>query len=153
MDIKYYSEGGYPIFHGTEHSAGIDLPYYDPIREIVVINPFQRVKLPTGIHMEIPEGYYGEIDSRSSTSKLLLLPLCRTIDSDYRGNIHVVVVNLGEKPVVISRGQYLFQMIIKPYLKISPNKVESQEDLSKTLRGVNGFGHTTEKRGNENEGI
>jgi dUTP pyrophosphatase len=113
---------------------------------MLIIEPGERVKLPTGIYCEIPKGNYGEIDTRSSTSKLLLLPLCRTIDSDYRGNIHVVLTNVGKDPQVVKRGDYLAQMIVKPYTKVKPNKVGSREELSSTERAENGFGHTTEKR-------
>jgi dUTP pyrophosphatase len=144
--MNYYSESGLEIFYGTEDSAGLDLPYYDSEVSMVIIEPGERAKLPTGIYCEIPEGNYGEIDTRSSTSKLKLIPACRTLDADYRGNIHIVLINVGKDPVVVKRGDYLAQMIVKPYTKVSPNRVSSREELSKTDRGTNGFGHTTDKR-------
>lgn len=144
--MNYYSESGLGIFYGTEDSAGLDLPYYDPEVNMIMVEPGERVKLPTGIYCEIPKGNYGEIDSRSSTSKMKLIPACRTIDSDYRGNIHVVFINVGKDPVVIKRGDYLAQMIIKPYTKVEPNRVGTRDELSDTVRADNGFGHTTDKR-------
>lgn len=137
--MRYKSDSEYEIRYGTEDSAGIDLPFYDPEVEEVTIHPGERVSLKTGIYMEFPEGTYGEIDSRSGTSKLLLLPLCRTIDGDYRGNIRTVVVNVGREPVTVRRGQYLFQIVIKPYVKVTP---VLSEVLSDTVRGDNGFGHS-----------
>lgn len=144
--MKYYSESGLEIFYGTEHSAGLDLPYYDPNVEKVVIEPGQVVKLPTGMKIEIPEGCYGKVDSRSSTSKLKLALMCSTVDCDYRGNIHLVFANVGIEAVVITRGQYLAQIIILPYVKVVPEMIFDASKLSTTDRGSNGFGHTTVKR-------
>jgi dUTP pyrophosphatase len=140
--MKYYSHSGLEIFYGTDDSAGIDLPYYDPEVSMIIVEPGDRVALPTGIHMKIPDGNYGEIDTRSSTSKRLLVPLCRTIDSDYVGNIHVVLANVGTKPQVIKRGDYLAQIIVKPYTKVKPHQVDSKEELGTTPRGESGFGST-----------
>lgn len=143
--MKYYSESGLEIFYGTEHSAGLDLPFYDKNEIRVIINPGQRAKLPTGVHVEIPAGYYGKVDSRSSTSKLGLVLMCSTIDADYRGNIHLVFTNVSNEPVVLDRGVYLAQLIILPYLKVQPVKIDNLSDLSNTERGNKGFGSTTNK--------
>lgn len=139
--MNYTSESEFGISYATENSAGLDLPFYDPEVEEVVAKPGERVSLKTGIAIEFPEGTYGEIDSRSSTSKLLLLPLCRTIDGDYRGNIRTVFVNTGTEDVVIKRGDYLFQIIIKPYESVLPFRV-SPGQLTETVRGDKGFGHS-----------
>jgi len=96
--------------------------------------------LKTGIYVEMPETVLGFLDSRSSTSKLLLDLLCRTIDPDYRGNIRTVVTNVGEAPVTVKRGEYLFQMVILPRIKAVLTPVDSPSDLSETVRGVSGFG-------------
>ena len=144
--MKYYSESGLEIFYGTEHSAGLDLPYYDPNVEKVVIEPGERAKLSTGVYLEIPENHVGIMDNRSSTSKLKLDLLCRIIDCDFRGNIHIVYINNGSEKVVVNRGDYLAQIVIVPYTKMSLEMVDSPDMLSKTNRGSNGFGHTTVKR-------
>lgn len=140
--MNYFSESGLEIFYGTEDSAGLDLPYYDPDVDEIIVQPGERVALPSGIYCEIPQGNYGEIDTRSSTSKRKLVPGCRTIDSDYRGNIHVVLINVGTVPQIIKRGEYLAQMIIKPYNKVKLNKVNLIEELASTDRGSKGFGST-----------
>jgi dUTP pyrophosphatase len=164
LNLPYFSQSGLPLKYGSDGAAGLDLPYYDEKRHKnleqyskfgqwwrsrKLILPFVRYKLPTGIHVEMDEGEYGEIDSRSSTSKKKMLPLCRTIDEDYRGNIHVVFVMLSLKPRIIKMGECRFQMVIKPYHRKSPKPVGSVDALSKTARGENGFGHTDEKNKGE----
>lgn len=163
MEIPYYSqqlgkEGS--ITYGTDGAAGIDLPYYDSNRhydlyhlpkwkrwfaERKLILPFVRYKLPTGIHMAIPEGHYGQIDSRSSTSKKKMFPLCRTIDSDYRGNIHVVFMMLSLLPRFIKVGETRFQIVVQPYVRAKLGRVDHRGDLGKTVRGDQGFGSTDNK--------
>lgn len=145
--LLYHTESGMPISFGTEHSAGLDLPYYDPDAESITLQPGDRALLPTGISCEIPEGYFGLLDSRSSTSKKKLDLLCRIIDADYRGVIHLSVINHNDTPVTIERGDYMFQMVITPYLKVHPAKVMDKSLLSATERGSKGFGSTGNKKG------
>lgn len=141
--MNYYSESGLELKYGTPSSAGLDLPFYDPELEEVTIHPKQRTMLKTGIYCEIPEGYFGLLDNRSSTSKLVIDLLCRTIDSDYRGNIRVVYVNNGENPVVVRRGEKLAQMILIPVFQPNLNKLIDLSELNtNTIRSDNGFGHT-----------
>lgn len=130
------------LFYGTPYAAGIDIPFYDPELEEITIEPGQRVMLKTGIHVEMPSYLFGLIDSRSSTSKLLLDLLCRTIDPDFRGNIRTVVTNLGKEPVTVRRGEYLFQLILLPRVYAKLQSVASVEALTSTERGAQGFGHT-----------
>lgn len=130
------------LFYGTPYAAGIDLPFYDPEVEEVTIQPGQRIMLKTGVYMEMPETVFGFIDSRSSTSKLLLDLLCRTIDPDYRGNIRTVVTNVGSEPVTVKRGEYLFQLLILPRIKGRLQSVDSVDQLTATDRGAEGFGST-----------
>jgi deoxyuridine 5'-triphosphate nucleotidohydrolase len=146
--LWYYTEK-HPIQYGNEYAAGIDLPFYDPeLPETITVKPGQRIMLKTGVHMEIPEGHVGLMDSRSSTSKLVVDLLCRTIDEDFRGNIRTVLVNVGEQPVELTQGNYYFQMVIVAVPKFELVTVEYPEDLSETLRGTQGFGST----GNTNVG-
>lgn len=130
------------LFYGNYYAAGIDLPFYDAEVEEITIQPGQRVMLKTGIYLEMPDTAFGFLDSRSSTSKLLLDLLCRTIDSDFRGNIRTVVTNLGEEPVTVKRGEYLFQLIIFPRIKAILTPVNSVEELTPTERADKGFGST-----------
>jgi deoxyuridine 5'-triphosphate nucleotidohydrolase len=158
--MKYYSQSEFDIKYGSEGAAGLDLPFYDHkkhratarlpkwkrwFKERTLILPFKRYKLPTGIHVEMAPDEYGEIDSRSSTSKKLVLVLCRTIDHDYRGNIHVVFVSLI--PWIIKKGDYKFQMVVKPYNKKVPQRQFLLAHLSDTARGHGGFGSTDDKEG------
>lgn len=159
--MNYFSEK-YDLKYGSDDAAGLDLPYYDAKRHDnlhayskfgqwwrsrKLILPFVRYKLPTGIYVEMEPDEYGEIDSRSSTSKKKMLPLCRTIDADYRGNIHVVFMMFSLLPRFIKMGECRFQMVVKPYNRKYPSRVPSRNHLSDTERGVNGFGHTDNKKG------
>jgi dUTP pyrophosphatase len=130
------------LFYGNPYAAGIDIPFFDPEVEEVVVLPGQRAVLKTGVYLEMPETVFGFLDSRSSTSKLLLDLLCRTIDPDYRGNIRLSFTNVGEDAVTIKRGEYLFQLILLPRIKGNLQSVDSVDQLSETVRGINGFGFT-----------
>lgn len=139
--IRYYSEM-YEIKRGNEFAAGIDLPFYDPNIDWVELHPGDTMLLKTGVYLEIPYGYEGHLDNRSSTSKLSLALLCHTIDCDFRGNIKLAFNNVGKEMVAIPRGAYLAQIIIKPIAMLAPTRVASLIDLSTTTRGDKGFGHT-----------
>lgn len=141
------------LSYGTEHSAGLDLPIWDErlvngewsYNGRYILQPMEHKIFKTGVYMKIPEGCYGELDTRSSTSKKKLDLLCHTIDADYIGNIKVSVINLNTEPVEIKNGDYLFQIIIKPYVKVNPSRVESPDHLGDTERGAGGFGSTDKK--------
>jgi dUTP pyrophosphatase len=130
------------LFYGTPFAAGIDIPFYDPELEEVTIEPGKRTMLKTGMYVEMPSHVFGLLDSRSSTSKLLLDLLCRTIDCDYRGNIRTVVINMGDEPITVRRGEYLFQLILVPRIYADLQPVGTLEELTATERGEQGFGHT-----------
>ena len=149
--MRYFSESDLDIFYGTDGSAGIDLPFYVPEIDQVTINPGESFQLKTGVYLEIPEGNVGILDSRSSTSKLKLDLLAHTIDSDFRGNIRVVVINNGTKPVTVFKGDYLAQIVIVPFYKANLARVNSVEDLSQTERGTGSFGHTGNATHNNKE--
>lgn len=159
MNLPYYSESGLEIFYGTEDSAGLDLPIWDArlvpgyeegkeytreemLEGSYVLQPMEQLTVKTGIYMAIPKGHYGQLDTRSSTSKIRLDLLCRTIDADFRGNIRLALINLNTVPVTIRNGQSVAQIIIKEYKKVKPVKVSSPLDLPETDRGEGGFGST-----------
>lgn len=139
VDLKVKTEEFLPDYK-TEMSAGIDLNCFN--EEDIIIKPKQTVKIPTGLKVEIPEGFFGAIYPRSSTGIKKHLMLSNTvgiIDSDYRGEIKLFVYNYGDSDVVVKKGDRLAQMIIQPYLRVKVTKVDQ---LSQTKRGEGGFGST-----------
>jgi len=128
-----------PCF-ATEGSVGADLAA--AVREAVVIEPGARVLVPTGFAIAVPAGYEGQVRARSGLALRhgLLLPNAPgTIDSDYRGELSVLLLNAGSEPVVIQRGDRIAQLILAPVVRPAWEEVK-QLDL--TQRGDSGFGHT-----------
>ncbi len=126
--------------YGSAEAAGADL--YACLEEPVTIGPGETAWIPTGIAMEVPKGCAGLIYARSSMGvKRGLAPANKVgvIDSDYRGEIRVVLLNHGKEPQTVSHGERVAQMIITPV--VTPAYVEVPE-LSDTDRGTGGFGST-----------
>jgi dUTP pyrophosphatase len=112
------------------------------VTEEEIILPGQRKKIPTGIKIGLPEGYEAQIRPRSGLAinqGITLLNSPGTIDADYRGEIALIVINLGEEPFIVKRGMRLAQMIIQKICRL--DWVETTE-LTNTSRGNGGFGHT-----------
>lgn len=125
----------------TENSAGMDIKAYLP-HGPQSIQPFGRVLIPTGLYIELPEGYEAQIRSRSGLALkkgLMVLNSPGTIDSDYRGQIAVILANMSNVPVTIEDGDRIAQMVINRYEQA---KWEEVDVLSPTARGIGGFGHT-----------
>lgn len=125
----------------TANSAGMDLRAYLPDGELV-IKPMQRILVPTGLFMEIPVGYEGQVRPRSGLaikSGITVLNSPGTIDADYRGEVKVILVNLSDTDFVIKSGDRIAQLVIAKHEQ--PDVVEVQT-LSETERGAGGFGHT-----------
>lgn len=136
--LKLETAGLLPAYE-TAGSAGIDLPA--ALDEAMTVEPGQMVKIPTGIRAQIPQGTFGMIVPRSSTGikrRLMLANTVGIIDSDYRGEILVFLVNMGSEKAVIEPGDRLAQMIIMPYIRA---QIVSG-DLDQTQRGQGGFGST-----------
>jgi dUTP pyrophosphatase len=130
---------GLPAY-ATEHSAGLDLRA--ALVEPLTLKPGERGVVPTGLKMAIPEGYEGCVRPRSGLAMKHGLTLTNspgTIDSDYRGEVKILMVNLGQEPVVLKRGDRIAQLLITPVAHAQVIKVESLDD---TARGGGGFGHT-----------
>lgn len=126
--------------YATQGSAGMDL--YASVQEDVVILPKGIHLVPTGYRIELPEGYEAQIRPRSGLAlknNIGILNSPGTIDSDYRGEIKVILKNFGDEKFIIKRGDRIAQMIIAPYIRISWDEVESIDD---TYRGSGGFGHS-----------
>lgn len=126
----------------TDGAAGADLRANFPDRAPVMLMPGARRLIPTGLHVEIPEGYEIQIRPRSGLAlkQGLALPNSPgTIDSDYRGPLGVIVINLGDEPIRIAHGDRIAQAVVAPVVKA---RFEIAESLSETLRGTGGFGST-----------
>ncbi len=139
VNIINNSNNELPIYK-TNGSSGIDLKAYIDLS--MTLEPLDRVLVPTGLFMSIPEGYEGQIRGRSGlalNNGITLANGVGTIDSDYRGEIKVILINLGTEDFIINSGDRIAQMIFTKYEYIEFNEVEK---LEVTLRGEGGFGHT-----------
>jgi len=124
----------------TAGAAGLDIRAN--IKEPLLLKSLERVLVPTGLFIEIPEGYEAQIRPRSglaSKQGITCLNTPGTIDSDYRGEIKVILINLSAENQVINPGDRIAQMVIN---KIERAKWELVEELNETPRGEGGFGHT-----------
>lgn len=128
-----------PVF-ATAMSAGMDVRAN--IAEPLTLAPMQRVLVPTGLRVELPQGYEMQLRPRSGLALkhgITLLNSPGTIDADYRGEIGVILVNLGTEPFDINPGERICQMVIAKYQRIDWQNVQV---LGSTERGEGGFGHT-----------
>jgi len=126
--------------YATDGSAGLDL--YANNEEAIILGPGERSLVPTGIYIELPEGYEAQVRPRSGLAVrngVTVLNAPGTIDSDYRGEIKVPLINLGREDFTILRGERIAQMVVAKYERIS---WQAAEVLSDTTRGDGGFGHT-----------
>jgi dUTP pyrophosphatase len=126
--------------YATAASAGLDLAA--AIREDVTIAPGARALIPTGFAIALPVGFEAQVRPRSGLALkhgVTVLNTPGTIDADYRGEIGVILVNLGAMPFVVTRGMRVAQMVVAPVTQVSWQAVDS---LSETARGAGGFGST-----------
>ena len=107
-----------------------------------VVSPGQRVAIETGLHLEIPRGYVGLVKDRSSVAAAGVHTLAGVIDSAYRGELLVLVVNLGAADYYIRVGHKIAQLLVVPAYTESIEEVDTPEDLSASERGAGGFGST-----------
>lgn len=124
----------------TEHAAGIDLTA--DIDEQIWLAPRERRAVPTGIAVEIPPGYEGQVRPRSGRALkegLALINSPGTIDADYRGEVKVLLVNLGGQPILIKPGDRIAQLVIAPVIRA---EIVEVDELAPSARGPGGFGHT-----------
>ena len=129
--------------YSTKLSAGMDLRA--SLEEDVILKPLERALIPTGLFIELPEGFEAQIRPRSGLAYkhgLSVLNTPGTIDADYRGEIGVILVNLSNEDFVVKNGERICQMVIAKHETIDWNQVEILED---TDRGAGGFGHTGKK--------
>jgi dUTP pyrophosphatase len=126
----------------TEHAAGLDLLAALPVEAPLTLAPGARALVPTGLAIALPPGYEAQVRPRSGLavkSGLTVLNSPGTIDSDYRGEVQVLLINLGAAPVLLERGMRIAQMVIAPVEQAILTEVPS---LDPTARGSGGFGST-----------
>jgi len=140
MKIKIKSISGDIPKYKTSGSAGMDIRAY--VGSDVVMEPGKRDLIPTGLFIELPKGYEAQIRARSGLAVkngISLVNGVGTIDSDYRGEIKVSLINLGDEVFTIKNGDRIAQMVIAKYKKA---ELISVDELEETDRGDGGFGHT-----------
>ncbi len=144
MKVKIVNQSQYPVpAYATEFSAGMDLKAN--ITEAVELDSLERAMIPTGLFIELPEGYEAQIRPRSGLAAKFGVTVANspgTIDADYRGEIKVILVNLSKEKFVVNPGERIAQMVIAKYEKIEWQEVE---ELGETERGAGGFGSTGRK--------
>jgi dUTP pyrophosphatase len=141
MKVNIVNRSRFPLpQYATVHSAGLDLRA--DLENSQVLKPLERALVPTGLFIELPEGYEAQVRPRSGLAAkhgISIVNTPGTIDPDYRGEIKVILVNLSDVPFTLEPGERIAQMIIARFEHISWNEVET---LSETVRGEGGFGHT-----------
>ncbi len=141
MKVKVINRSKHPLpEYKTKYSAGMDIRAN--IEEPIVLKPLERKLIPTGLFIELPEGYEAQIRPRSGLALnegLGLLNSPGTIDADYRGEIGVIAVNLSNNVIQIEDGERICQMVIQ---KVEQAEWIETEILKDTERGAGGFGHT-----------
>jgi len=127
----------------TAQAAGVDL--HAAIETSLLLEPGERALIPTGIAVALPPGYEGQVRPRSGLAVrhgVSLVNAPGTIDADYRGEIKVILINLGAEPVTFERGDRVAQLVIQ---RLPAVEWEAVDELSATPRGAGGFGHTGER--------
>ncbi len=126
--------------YATELSAGVDLEA--AVDAPVTLQPGERKLIPTGLAIALPEGYEAQVRPRSGLAfknGVTVLNSPGTIDADYRGEVKVILANLGAEPFTVERGMRVAQMVVAQYARVNFNLVEQLDD---TARGAGGFGST-----------
>lgn len=141
MKVKIVNHSRYALpEYQTALSAGMDIRAN--IKDSVTLAPLERAMIPTGLFVELPEGYEMQIRPRSGLAAkhgITVLNAPGTIDADYRGEIKVILVNLSNEPFVIEGGERIAQMVVARHEQV---EWESVEELSDSERGAGGFGST-----------
>ena len=141
MKLKIVNTSDNPLpEYETTGSAGVDLRAQ--LQEPVMLKPLQRALIPTGLYIELPDGYEAQVRPRSGLALkkgVTVLNSPGTIDSDYRGEIKVIMINLSNETTVINTGERIAQLIISKFEKVIFKEVDA---LNETERGEGGFGHT-----------
>ena len=141
MKVKIVNKSSHLLpEYATAMSAGMDLRAH--LEQPVTLKPLQRAMIPTGIFIQLPEGYEAQIRPRSGLAAKHGIGIVNspgTIDADYRGEIRVILVNLSNEDFTINDGERICQMVIAQHARV---EWESVAELDETERGAGGFGHT-----------
>ena len=144
MKVKIVNKSKYPApQYATELSAGMDLKAN--IDQPVILGSMDRAMIPTGLFIELPAGYEAQVRPRSGLAAkhgITVTNAPGTIDADYRGEICVLLVNLGREPFIINPGERIAQMVVARHERVDWVQVES---LAESERGAGGFGSTGTK--------
>ena len=141
------------ILRFKKNEAGVEVPAYESsgaagldlrafIGSEITLPPLGRAKIPTGLFLELPEGCEAQVRPRSGLADkygVTVLNSPGTIDSDFRGEVNVILINLGKEPFTVKNGERIAQMVISPFIRVS---VCEAEFLQQTERGSGGFGST-----------
>lgn len=142
IKVKIINKSHHPLpAYATPCSAGMDVRAFLP-DGAVTLGPLERALIPTGLYMQLPHGYECQIRPRSGLAikhGISLVNTPGTVDSDYRGEIGVIVVNLSNEPFTIADGERVCQMVITRYTRVD---WESTDRIDQTERGDGAFGHT-----------
>ena len=141
MKIEIVNRSNHPLpAYATPQSAGMDIRACLP--EPVVLMPMQRRLIPTGLYIALPPGYEAQVRPRSGLALkhgITVLNTPGTIDADYRGEVGVLLINLGDTPFTVSDGERIAQMVIASH---EQGELVEVEQLDDTERGAGGYGHT-----------
>lgn len=141
MNVKIVNKSNYPLpEYKTPGSSGVDL--YANITDSIVIHPLERVLVPTGIYISLPEGYEAQVRPRSGLAAkegITVINSPGTIDSDYRGEIKVILGKITKGDFIINPGERIAQLVIQKFEQALWEEVIT---LDETERGEGGFGHT-----------
>lgn len=142
VKVKIINRSHHPLpEYSTFEAAGMDVRAYLP-EGPVVLKPMQRALIPTGLYIQLPRGYECQIRSRSGlslNSGLTVVNSPGTVDADYRGEIGIILINLGENDYTVKDGERVAQMVVKQYSKV---EWEPATELDRTKREDGSFGHT-----------
>ena len=141
MKVKIVNKSHHPLpDYATPHSAGVDVLAF--LEAPVTLQPMERRLIPTGLYIELPEGYEAQMRPRSGLAlrhRITMLNSPGTIDADYRGELQIVLVNLSNTPFTVRDGERIGQIIVARCERVEWQPVE---ELGETERGSGGFGHT-----------
>lgn len=141
IKVKIINRSGFDLpAYETPSAAGMDI--HAALKEPVTLKPMERTLVPTGLRIQLPQGYECQIRPRSGLalrSGISIVNTPGTVDADYRGEIGVIVINLSDTPFTINPGERIAQMVITTYSHVAWQPVDR---IDETERGDGGFGHT-----------
>ncbi len=141
IKVKIINDSSNPLpAYETPSSAGMDVRAR--LESPVTLKPLQRALIPTGLRIQLPQGYECQVRPRSGLALkhgISLVNTPGTIDADYRGEIGIIVINLSDEPYTITNGERIAQLVIKEYVNVTWEQVDR---IDETTRGDGGFGHT-----------